>query len=159
MAALLKHIAILLDDPLHSDAIEPVDLIGIGRLYESLSRTDSAIALYERALSNSLPRDLAQRTRQRLSFIQKRRERWPAAIALWREAAAEDEVYACVELAKFYEHHAHDFREATHWTQHALVSVSRPSYPHAARQRWLPELHHRLARLRRRMARSEQPAP
>jgi uncharacterized protein YprB with RNaseH-like and TPR domain len=157
MAALLKHIAALLDDPLHTDAIEPIDLLGIGRLYESLGRPESAVALYERALSSRLPGDLGQRTRQRLSFIQKRRERWPAAIALWRAAAAEDEVYACVELAKFYEHQERDFQEAIHWTRHALVSVSRSGYPNAARQRWLPELHHRLARLRRRIERQERP--
>jgi tetratricopeptide (TPR) repeat protein len=153
MAALLQHVAEMLHDPLGSSGQEPLDLLGMGRLYESLGHTGTAIELYQRALGGTLPRDLACRTRQQLSLIHKRREDWPAAIALWEEAAAQGEVYACVELAKYWEHRRHDFAEAQRWTLLALSHAAASGTSHAARLRWMQELKHRQGRLRRREAR------
>jgi TPR repeat protein len=153
MAALLQHIVGMLADPLGPAVQEPLDLLGMGRLHESLGHTDRAIELFERALAGGLPSDRASKARQRLSLIHKRRENWPAALNLWREAAAEGDLYACVELAKYYEHRVHDFRKAARWTQEALARAVDPDRSHAVRQRWLPDLQHRLARLRRRMRR------
>jgi uncharacterized protein YprB with RNaseH-like and TPR domain len=154
MAALLQHIARMLVDPLGAVVQEPLDLLGLGRLYESIGQPDLAIALYERALEESLPPDRYRGLRQRLSFIQKRRENWSAALDLWRQAADQGETYACVELAKYYEHRQHDFREATRWTEQALTQVVGTEHSHAARERWLAGLQHRLGRLRRRLRRS-----
>jgi uncharacterized protein YprB with RNaseH-like and TPR domain len=150
LAALLSHVAGMLQDPLGNRSIHTLDLLGIGRLFESLGRTQMAVDLYNRALGCSLPAELRQRAVQRLSFIQKRRGDWDAAIALWREAAQSGAVYACVELAKVYEHQQHDYEEAARWTLAAIERVDAPGYPLPARQRWLADLHHRLARLRRR---------
>jgi TPR repeat protein len=150
MAALLQHVAGMLDDPLGATNREPLDLLGIGRLYESLDHVDTAIELYQRALRGDLPQDLANRTRQQLSTIHKRRENWPAALALWQEAAADGDVHACVELAKYWEHCRHDFAEAQRWTLLALSHATAPGTSHAARLRWTQELEHRQSRLHRR---------
>jgi hypothetical protein len=157
LAALLSHIAGMLQDPLEDRSIHTLDLVGMGRLFESLGRTQMAVDLYGRALNGSLPAELHQRTLQRLSFIQKRRGTWDAAIALWREAAQGGAVYACVELAKYYEHRQHDYQEAARWTTAAITRVNAPGYPLPARQRWLADLDHRLARLRRRGQMQEPP--
>jgi uncharacterized protein YprB with RNaseH-like and TPR domain len=154
MAALLSHIGGLLDDPFGQRSIHALDLLGMGKLFESLGHADTAMHLFERALSqralaNDLPASLRQRVMQRLSFIQKRRDNWPAAIDLWQQAAGEGEIYAHVELAKYYEHRLCDLSEATRWTIAALQRVTAPGYPHASRQRWLANLEHRLARVRR----------
>jgi hypothetical protein len=101
-------------------------------------------------LSQALPVRLRQRAVQRLSFIQKRRDNWSAAIELWHLAAEDGEIYAHVELAKYHEHRLHDFEEAARWTTAALQRIADPGYPHASRQRWLPGLQHRLARVQRR---------
>jgi hypothetical protein len=153
MAALLQHIADLLDDPLASSGQAPLDLVGMGRLYESLGHVEISVELYRRALCGGLPGELARRTRQQLSLIYKRREAWPDALALWQEAAAEGEVYACVELAKYWEHRQHDFAEAQRWTLQALSHATASGTSHAARLRWTQELEHRRNRLHRRQGR------
>jgi uncharacterized protein YprB with RNaseH-like and TPR domain len=150
MAALLQHVADMLDDPLSSTDQEPLDLVGIGRLYESLDHVETAIELYRRALDGALPREQTRRTRQQLALIHKRREEWPSALALWQEAAAEGEVYACVELAKYWEHRQHNFEKAQHWTMLALSHATASGTSHASRLRWTQELEHRQSRLRRR---------
>jgi uncharacterized protein YprB with RNaseH-like and TPR domain len=157
MAALLSHVAGMLQDPLGNRSIHALDLLGMGRLFESLGRTQVAVDLYGRALGGSLPAELRQRAVQRLSFIQKRGGAWETATALWREAAQGGAVYACVELAKYYEHQQKDYQEAARWTLAAIAQVDAPGYPHPARQRWLADLHHRLARLRRRGQVQEPP--
>jgi len=150
MAALLRHVADLLDDPASSTGQEPLDLVGMARLYESLGHVDTAIGLYQRALGGTLPQELACRTRQQLALIHKRREEWAAALSLWQEAAAEGEVYACVELAKYWEHRQHDFAQAQHWTLLALSLAAAGDTSHASRLRWTQDLEHRSSRLRRR---------
>jgi hypothetical protein len=125
----------------------------MARLHESLGHVDTAIELYRRALDGTLPQELASRTRQQLALIYKRREEWSTALSLWQEAAAEGEVYACVELAKYWEHRQHDFAQAQHWTLLALSYAAASGTSHASRQRWTQELEHRSNRLRRREAR------
>jgi hypothetical protein len=64
---------------------------------------------------------------------------------LWRNAAGNRQIYAHVELAKYYEHKARDYTEAAQWTRTALVIVN--DSPPDARREWLAALEHRLKRL------------
>lgn len=147
MAALLGHIGAMLDDPLDDSLTQPMELLGMARLFDALGQVDLAVSLYERALAHGLPAELSRRAVQRLSFIEKRRDNWPAAIDLWRQAAGDGEIYAHVELAKYYEHRLHDDREAARWTKAALRRIDAPGCPPALRQRWLDDLQRRLARV------------
>jgi uncharacterized protein YprB with RNaseH-like and TPR domain len=153
LAALLNHVASLLDDPLSSDSLHELDLLGIGKLFERLGRVELAVQLYERALAYDLPESLRLRTMQHVSLIQKREGDLPSAVALWRDAAADGEIYAHVELAKFYEHTRRDYQEAARWTQEAIHLLDVLGGSPLARDRWLGELEHRMARLQRKMDR------
>jgi hypothetical protein len=55
-------------------------------------------------------------------------------------------------LAKICEHKQRDYAAALQWTQAAIDLVTAPTTPWSTRDRWLAELEHRLARLRRRIA-------
>ena len=88
---------------------------------------------------------------QRLALLHKRRGEWPVALELWQQAAAGRQIYAHVELAKFYEHQAGDYHQAAHWTQVALAIVAAPTCPSTLRRQWRRELEHRLARLIRKL--------
>jgi uncharacterized protein YprB with RNaseH-like and TPR domain len=150
LAALLSHVVGLLDDPLNG-AVVPVDLVAMGKLFEDLRHLETAARLYERGLVHDLPEDMYWETVRRLSFAQKRRGNLSAAVALWREAARSGQIYAHVELAKFYEHKRRDYREAAQWTHAALALVNAPDFPRHACSRWLADLEHRLARLHRKL--------
>ena len=90
---------------------------------------------------------------ERFSFALKRCGRMRAAIDLWTEAARSGQIYAHVELAKFYEHTQQDHHTAAHWTETAIELLHAPGSPSHIRERWLADLEHRLARLRRKQAR------
>ncbi|MBE7556397.1 MAG: ribonuclease H-like domain-containing protein [Anaerolineales bacterium] len=152
MAALLTHMAQLLADPLDTALEHGLDVVALGKLFEELGRLEAAVQLYERGLSyNNLPEESYWDTQRRLSFVHRRNGDLAAALAIWRLAAEGRQIYAYVELAKHYEHHARDYREAARWTQAALDLVNTATFPRYERRQWLADLQHRLARLQRKL--------
>jgi hypothetical protein len=153
LAALLRHVAGMLDDPLNTQdqqrepIVHALDLLAIGRLFEDMGHPEKAAQLYEHGLAHNPPQESYWDTVQRLSFIHKRRGDLAAAVALWRQAASSGQVYAYVELAKYYEHHVRDYHEAVSWAQTCIALINSPGFPRQAGQRWLADLEHRLARL------------
>ncbi len=153
MAALLNHITHLLEDPLDGRVEHSLDLVALAKFFEVMGNAKQAIQLYQHSLVQELPEEGYWEALYRLSFIQKRQENWPAAVALWEQAAESRQIYAYVELAKFYEHRARDYDEAGRWTEAALSLIDAPHCPQAKRRQWLAALRHRLARLQRKMDR------
>ena len=145
MAALLGHMADLLSDPF-DPAVHALDLMGIGKLFQDLDDIENAVRVYRRGLGGELPPDVRWKMVERLSFLQKRCGSLDEAVALWEDAAEYGQLYAHVELAKFYEHVQRDYACAAKWTQRAIDLIGDSPYE---RQRWLADLEHRLARLHR----------
>ncbi len=149
MAALLNHVAQMLADPIGFATDHGLDWIALGKLFEDLDRLEDAAALYARGLSLDLPEETFRQTVQRLAFVQRRRGEMAAALDLWREAAGTRQIYAFVEIAKYYEHRARDYALAAQWTRDALtVLATRDAHE---RQQWQADLEHRLKRLEKRV--------
>lgn len=163
LAALLNYMAELLSDPLVNGNKYSSDLIALARLFEDLGDTDSAANLYLRGLNhedvqkNRLPQPSIIDAVHRLAMIHKRRENFQAAIELWIQAADKKHIEAHVELAKYYEHRAKEYRQAIFWTQSAIEKISSlqdlGDYPRGIipsnRMKCLSDLQHRLKRLER----------
>ena len=98
-----------------------LDLAAIGKLNEDLGYLDRAAEILSAALDQDLPAMHRQQVVRRLSFIQKRRGEMPLALSLWWQAAADRELYAHEELAKYYEHTEKNYAEALKWTESALA--------------------------------------
>ncbi|MBN1668298.1 MAG: ribonuclease H-like domain-containing protein [Anaerolineales bacterium] len=152
LAALLNHMAALLDNPLQEENQHALDLVSIGKLYAELEQLELAIQIYQRGLqSNQLESKSYWQAIEELSFIHKKRGEWQAAMQLWEQAAAAGQIYAQIELAKVFEHQQRDCELALQFTQAALAIVTGPEYPSYETARWQPELAHRQARLLRKI--------
>ncbi len=147
MAALLRHTAALLADPLQHPTLDTTDLAALARLYEDLGDEDQAVHLYLTSLERGMDEPLFWDTLQRLSFLYKRRGEYDQAVPLWEKAARHGLLYAHEELAKFFEHIQHDPTQALTWTQAALSLLESPAFSRLERQTWQPELLHRQQRL------------
>lgn len=170
LAALLNHMALLLAHPLEGGQQYGVDLIALAKLFEDLGDLDTASDLYihgldhEDALQERVPQPLILEAIQRLASIHKRQENFPAAIALWQQAARRQHLHAHVELSKYYEHHARDYTEALFWTRSAIEMIEAPGSETGEkpflglyeRRQWLSELRHRQDRLELKLSRSNQ---
>ena len=147
MAALLRHTAHMLADPLHESIEHGLDRIALAKLFEDLGRWETAARLYERGLEQSLPEaDFAQAVK-RLSLLQRRRGNLKSAVKLWKKAAEDGHVYAFVELAKYCEHHTRDHAAALDWTRRAMRRVGELDIPRYEYKHWMEELTRREERL------------
>lgn len=149
MAALLGHMAQMMAEPAGAAVQHPVDYVSLGKLYEELGELELAAHAYERGLADQLPPDSFREASQRLSYLQRRRGRCEHSLALWHEAVKRGEVYAHICLAKYYEHHARNYAMAERLTREAMALVSSEKVAARERRRLLPELQHRLERIRR----------
>ncbi len=119
--------------------------------FAATGRLTEAVAALRRALA--LERDPAGRSHLllRLSLLLKRAGQWQEATQIWRylvQSGLDAQGIAHVELAKFLEHRAHDYRAAIEVVQEALKSPAAQSI--ALRE----ALSHRLERLQHKATRS-----
>jgi hypothetical protein len=150
MASLLNYLAAKLATPFDAGPPHHAELYAIGRLYVDLGFAEDAIQIFRSTLSMDLPKDVHYRLVESLGYLFRRRGDYAAALLLWEEAAAEGQVYAHVEIAKYYEHRARDFSSAMQYTRTAIQVIAASGTPD--RVYWQPLLAHRLARLERKLA-------
>lgn len=152
LAAVFQHIANLLENPLGGDAPHTLDMIAIARLYEDLGFYEQAIPLYEFSLETGLPEEFFIQTLQRFADLYRRRQEWDKTLMLWEKASQFHHIESCVELAKYYEHHAREYSLALQWTQMALDYVDLYIHGRASKKQWAQALNHRKERISRKMA-------
>lgn len=149
MAALLSHVNELLSNPFGGNVEHGLDFVALGKLFEDLGRWEEAVKLYERGLESNLTEADFGVAVKRHAILQKRRGDLAEAIRWWEQAAERGHIYACIELAKHYEHRKRDAQQAIHWAAAARDLVNGQDLPPYARRHWLDEISHRLSRLER----------
>ena len=139
------------DDKLAGGALPGEDLYGLGGLLLDLGQPARAERVYSQAACTcSMPsvRELAMRE---LAYLLKRQERRAEALPWWQQLVETAQaVYACEELAKYYEWRDQDLAQAAAWTRQAIALIE-GSAPSADRQEILASLYHRLERLARKI--------
>ncbi len=156
MAALLNHVTAMLAEAVAPErdpaapelpGVHGLDLIAMGKLFEDLEHPEEAVRLYRRGLACDISEETFRQTAQRLARVHRRQGETAAAVEVWRSATETRQVYAFVELAKYYEHQARDSAEAERWTREALAIVAAADAQ--LKLQWQTELEHRLERLER----------
>ena len=151
LAALFLHQSNLLSSPMDWLAAEGLDLIAIAKLYDDTGRREKAIQLYEHSLSLGLPRPFFVQTLYRYADLARKEARLDQAVNLWQKAADMDELPACVELAKHYEHRLRDYETALKWTEQAFQMLDQSVQPLYLKKITLAELKKRQDRLYRKL--------
>ncbi len=147
MAALLNHIAMLLEKPFKTTDSEIVDMVAVASLFQELGHYDQAAALYSQALEIKLPVEIKQKAIFNWSLMEKRRQNHEIAVQLWEQAAADHEIFAHIELAKYYEHKIRDYDHAIYWTETALELINSDLFSKYERDQIQNDILHRLGRL------------
>jgi len=86
-------------------------------------------------LDNKILRDFA--------LLMKKQGKWMDAVVLWQIAAKKNDLIACVELAKYFEHKEIDLISASKWVDTAINIINKSDASEKAGQ----ELLHRKLRL------------
>jgi hypothetical protein len=155
MALLLNHIVEILKDPFNGLVEDGIDWIAIAKFFEDLNETDSAASYYAHGLSKNIPDHIRTEALYRWSYMEKRRQNFDIATQIWKEATHHNEIYAFIELAKYYEHHLRDINEALQWTQMAISMLNTSGIRATDTIAMLEALQHRLTRLERKSGTQE----
>lgn len=119
LAALFTYAARLMINPNELADIPLVDVFSVARLFEDLGESERSYALYNHCYLNRIDADFYPKVINHLALHHRRRDEWEQAVEFWKIGAAMDDVYACIELAKYFEHITRDFQSALEWTQKA----------------------------------------
>jgi uncharacterized protein YprB with RNaseH-like and TPR domain len=106
---------------LDGDGPDPMDLVGVGKVFASAGEEARSTHLFERALVGRLPSEVAVTVVRKLSAQLKKNADWEKAVALWRESAAAAPVFCFRELAIYYEHKTRNIEEAKRAAEEGLA--------------------------------------
>lgn len=129
------------EDFLDGEGPDPLDLVGVGKVFANAGEAARSTHLFERALVGRLPSEVAVTVVRKLSAQLKKNSDWEKAVALWREGAAAAPVFCFRELAIYYEHKARNLEEAKRAAEEGLALAFEIASPERA------DFEKRLARL------------
>ncbi|HUJ69266.1 MAG TPA: ribonuclease H-like domain-containing protein [Syntrophorhabdales bacterium] len=124
MASLLKYLTDLIDDRRPGDGHHG-DLLKAACLLQDRGDGEKAGKMLERLIS-SRHGNVAACARRSLSLLYRKAHRWEEAAGLWQDLVSSDpcDFFAMEELAKFYEHHTHEFGKASQLVQTLLSEAA-----------------------------------
>lgn len=159
LVTLAGRLCAALTDPMSEEsALCGSDVHSLGRWYGRLDMPRRAEQAYRAALARPLPAEVRDVARRDLSLLLKRQGRGDEAAVIWNDLVQDGrdyQIWACVELAKYYEWSLRNYPAAARVTRLAIDALQ--SAPTGSRvQTELHELHHRLARLERRMGLTQE---
>ena len=128
LAALFGKINELLSGtPSTASEIESLDLFGLSRFLQRRGDCDRAHSACAQALAIGLPAEFRPKARRELALMAKRRGEHARAAEIWLDIVADphDGVYACEQLAIYYERTVKDSCRAMEFAQLALAKLRR----------------------------------
>ncbi len=151
MVAILNRISDILNLPQAGSFQHAEELLSAGKFYADLDETETAISIIEKSIVEfDSCSDLYQEGLKTLSFLHKKTGNYHQAVPLWKKATDNGEIYAYIELAKFYEHHKKEYQEAIHWTLSAISQIDNADMDTHKINTIKSDLDHRLQRLKKR---------
>jgi hypothetical protein len=135
-------------------ALEPGEALGLARWHHGAGRGDLARQAYQAALEAEDDELRVEALRYYTAQL-KREDRREEAVSdweLWHELAPDDP-RPCIELAMYYEWHQHDFEQANHWAQEALMCLSHWNKGWRRDRMW-KEIEHRIRRITEKIERT-----
>jgi tetratricopeptide (TPR) repeat protein len=104
-----------------SEDFDAMDLIGVGKVFESAGHVEKSMELFQRALEGDLPQELALNIKRKLSYHFKKNEDWERAISLWQDLSREDQLFCYKELAMYFEHKTGKLEDAKRMAEEGLT--------------------------------------
>jgi uncharacterized protein len=109
--------------------LDAMDLVGVGRLFETAGDTERSVVLYERAVSGGLKGTIETTIKRKLSIHFKKNAEWDKALPLWKDLGTMDQLFGFRELAMYFEHQARDFAEALRTAEEGLTLARKTGDP------------------------------
>jgi uncharacterized protein YprB with RNaseH-like and TPR domain len=156
LAALYKHLAEFIEDPLSFEFSESLDLVALANLYEDFDHIDDAVSLYDASLNAGIPEEFIASTLSRFGHLFRQRKDWNRAIQVWEKAVEHGHLTSAIDLAKAFEHQLFDFETAKLWTGKCIEMVELSFLRKFEKRELNKQLEKRLKRLNQKINDSKQ---
>jgi hypothetical protein len=133
-----------IEQMLSSEDLQGNETLSLGEIFHKARKFETADEYFKKALENNSGTYFREKALINLAYSLKHQEKPEEMCSIWRELAQAENLTACVELAKFYEHKEKNYISALEWTEIAIKLTENPS---ANTNRLLDELEHRRVRL------------
>jgi tetratricopeptide (TPR) repeat protein len=120
------------------------ETLSLGEIFHKARRFETADEFYKKALENNSGSYFREKALINLAYSLKQQEKLEEMCTIWKELAQAENLSACIELAKFYEHKEKNYISALEWTEKAIRISENPS---ANASSLLAELENRRVRL------------
>ncbi|MDD8027136.1 MAG: ribonuclease H-like domain-containing protein [Acidobacteriota bacterium] len=111
------------------EALDAMDLVGVGRLFEKVGDIEQSVVLFERAVSGGLTGQIETTIKYKLSTHLKKTGEWDRAVIYWNDLKSMDKLFAFRELAMYFEHQARNFAEALRTAEEGLFLAQKTGDP------------------------------
>ena len=154
LAALFLHISSLLE----SQSLENIgteDLIAMSRIYAEINAPDLVTKTLQTSHDRRISKDQKARIAGLLGDHFKKSGDLNQAVVYWKEASNQNDIYACIELAKYYEHKSLDPVSALEWALRAKILIEK-DLQNVKMRRLAPLIDNRITRLERKRVKNVQ---
>jgi hypothetical protein len=100
--------------------LDAMDLVGVGRLFETMGNVERSVVLFERAIGGGLTGTIETTVKRKLSIHFKKTADWDKAVSLWKDLSTMDQLFGFRELAMYHEHQSRNFAEALRTAEEGL---------------------------------------
>jgi len=118
------------------ECLDALDLVGVGRIFETAGEMDRSISIFERALNGNLPAGIEVALKEKVSFHFKRAKNFEKAVPLWKELSEKEwsvlderEIKGILnglrQLAIHHERRTRDLAEAVRLAEEGLALAQR----------------------------------
>jgi len=148
LAALFQN----LNQMLISGDITGLESLSLGEIYRKSRQYEKADNYFKYALNKDSDTQFQEKIYLNLGYSLKKQQKWEEAIPFWENASKKNNIEACIELAKYYEHISKEIIKAIKWTQKAIAISKKRKIDNVE---LIGELEYRLNRLKRKTGRSD----
>jgi len=125
LAALFSHINKLVSEKSSLESANLLDIISIGSIYQKSGNLSLSESYYQHGLDRGDPSELDNKILRDFALLMRKQGKWVEAVDLWKVAAKKDDLIACIELAKYFEHREIDLVTASSWVETAIEIIIR----------------------------------
>jgi hypothetical protein len=137
---------------LSTDDLPVNEILGFGEIFHKARKFEIADEYYKKALQTNSEAYFREKTLVNLGYSLKKQGKLDEMCLVWKKLGEAENLTACIELAKFYEHKAKDYISARDWTEKAILLFGKLS---PDREELLSELEHRKVRLKIKLENTE----
>ena len=139
---------LFVEDREETEEFDALDMIGVGKVFESAGDLEKSVERFERALKGELPDEISLTIKAKLSIHYKRNADYEKAVTLWQDISSrhENPLEALRELAMYFEHKQKDYEEAKRTAEEGLALAMNGSASIRGKD-FRKDFEHRLDRL------------